>query len=114
MDLAKQKRIDKEMKRLIKLFEEVPKDLLSTVSSLVQNAAFMSISLEDLQDAINMNGFVEVYQNGAQTGMKKRPEVDIYNTMVKNHASILKQLVDLLPAQEGVKKKDQLLEFLKK
>lgn len=115
MDLAKQNRINKEMKRLIKLFDEVPKDLLSTVSSLVQNAAFMSISLEDLQDAINTKGFVDTYQHGSgQFGTKKTPEIEIYNTMIKNHASIMRQLVDLLPASDGVKKKDQLLEFLKK
>lgn len=29
--------------------------------------------------------------------LKKSPEVEIYNTMIKNHLSIMKQLTDLLP-----------------
>lgn len=44
------------------------------------------------------NGYTEPYQNGAnQSGQKKRPEVDVYNTMIKNYASVIKQLTELLP-----------------
>ena len=108
-------RISKEIKRLKKLFAEIPRDLMSTVISLINNAAFMSITLEDLQEAIIKKGVVDIYVHGTnQTGTKKTPEVDIYNSMIKNQMQIMKQLVDLLPAQENVKKKDQLLEFLKK
>lgn len=58
----------------------------------------MSVSLEDLQEAINEKGYIEEYQNGAnQKGVKKCSEVEIYNTMVKNYSSVTKQLTDLVP-----------------
>jgi hypothetical protein len=111
----KAERIEKEIKRIKKLFKVVDKDTLATVQSLVKNAAFMSITLDDLQDAMNQNGVISEYQNGEnQWGTKKSPEVEIYNTMIKNHMAIMKQLVDLLPEQETNHKKDMLLEFLKK
>ena len=63
-------------------------------------------------DYIREKGFVEEYQNGAnQFGVKKCSEVEIYNTMIKNYSSIVKQLVDLLPndARSGG---DELLDFI--
>jgi hypothetical protein len=113
---AKYERIDKEMKRLRKLLKDIPKDTMGSVSSILKNAAFMSITLDDLQDAMNRNGVISEYQNGEnQWGTKKSPEVEIYNTMIKNHMTIMKQLVDLLPDNHAdSKKKDVLLEFLRK
>ncbi|MBW8381944.1 MAG: hypothetical protein K0M69_05410 [Youngiibacter sp.] len=97
-DLTKQERIEKELARLKKLFKDIPDDKRNTVSSLLANTAFMTITLEDLQNEINVKGVVSDYQNGSnQWGKKKSPEIDIYNTMIKNHASLIKQLVDLLP-----------------
>jgi hypothetical protein len=96
--LTKDDRIKREIRRLKKLFEDIPKDTLSRVMSLINNAAFMTITLEDLAGAIIRDGAVSEYQNGEnQWGTKKSPEVEIYNTMIKNHASVIKQLTDLIP-----------------
>ncbi len=112
---AKEERVDKEMKRIKKLLRVLNKETLATLHSLIKNAAFMSVTLDDLQDAMNRNGVISEYQNGEnQWGTKKSPEVEIYNTMIKNHMAIMKQLVDLLPEQDSNQKKDMLLEFLKK
>jgi hypothetical protein len=111
----KAERIEKEIRRIKKLFKVLDKDTLATLQSLVRNAAFMSVTLDDLQDAMNANGVISEYQNGEnQWGTKKSPEVEIYNTMIKNHMAIMKQLVDLLPERDSNQKKDMLLDFLKK
>lgn len=116
MDLNdKHERIEKEIRRIRKLLKVLDKDRLATIQSLVKNAAFMSITLDDLQDTMNEQGVISQYQNGEnQWGTKKSPEVEIYNTMVKNHMAIMKQLVDLLPESDSNSKKDLLLDFLKK
>lgn len=99
-DLEKIERISKETKRLYKLFSKMDAKIKKSVQSLVDNAAFMAITLEDLMEIINTNGVTEEYQNGAnQSGVKKSSEVEVYNTMVKNHMNIMKQLTDLLPKQ---------------
>lgn len=85
--------------------------MLYTVISLIQNAAFMSITLEELQDTINENGCISEYQNGEnQFGTKKSPEIDIHIAMTRNHAAIIKQLSDLVPPE---KKKDSKLQALR-
>jgi len=118
----KEKRIKKEVNRLKKLFNDMPPKTMNKVISLIKNAAFMTITLEDLQDAINTeNGLVSKYQNGeTQWGTKKSPEVEIYNTMIKNHMGIMRQLTDLMPAPtipqktEEENKKDEFNRILRR
>ena len=110
--LERQKKEEKRIKRLLKA---VDKDTLSTMQSLIENAAFMSVTLSDLQKSMLENGVISEYQNGEnQWGTKKSPEVEIYNTMIKNYMAIVKQLVDLLPERDSTKKNDLLLDFLRK
>ena len=62
----------------------------------------MAVTLEDLRDSINENGCVSEYQNGEnQHGTKKSPEVEVYNTMIKNYTTVIKTLCDLLPESNG-------------
>lgn len=101
--IEKLDRIRKETNRLKRIFKGLEKDAMSSVLSLINNAAFMSVTLEDLQKTINEEGAVSEYQNGEnQWGTKKSPEVEIYNTMVKNQMAIIRQLTDLLP--KGIEK----------
>ena len=108
---TKQQRMDAEIKRLCKLFAEADESRKSVMQSLIENAAFMAVTLEDLQKEINENGAVSTYKNGEnQYGTKKSPEVEIYNTMIKNHAAVLKQLSDMLT--DSSSQKNELMEFV--
>ena len=105
MDVERENRIKKEKNKLKKQFSKIDEKKKQLVQRLIENAAFMAITLEDLQDEINMNGCISEYKNGEnQYGTKKSPEVEIYNTMVKNYVAVIRQLTDLLP--EGVEKTD--------
>ena len=104
----KDKRIKKETLKLKKLFKEISPDTMETVLSLVKNAAFMTITLEDLQETINTDGAVSEYKNGEnQFGTKKSPEVEIYNTMIKNHMGIIRQLTDFMPEPPKIIPKEE-------
>ena len=103
----KLKRIDIERERLKNLFSDMPVSTMDKTISLIDNAAFMTITLQDLQDHINKNGAISEYQNGLnQWGTKKSPEVEVYNTMLKNHMNIIKQLTDLMPCEIPIPKKE--------
>lgn len=107
MNIEKDKKIKSEIKRLTTILKELDKNTIKGVKSLIDNAAFMSVTLSELQDTINKDGPVCEYKNGEnQYGTKKSPEVDIYNTMVKNHMAIMKQLNELLPKGSGGEKDD--------
>ena len=111
-DMGEVKKRSKELNKLKKIFKDIEPNKQKTVEKLIENAAFMAESLNELQEVIREKGFVEEYHNGAnQSGVKKCSEVEIYNTMIKNYSSIIKQLVDLLPNGAG-SGGDELLDFI--
>lgn len=106
-NLTKDEKVKKEMRRLKRIYKDMDPDVKKATQSLIENAAFIAVTLEDLQETINREGVISEYQNGAnQWGTKKSPEVEIYNTMVKNHMAIIKQLTDLLPKEVKVVEED--------
>lgn len=95
---VKNTEVRKEFLKLKKIYRFLPKETFKVNENLIKNAAFMAVSLEELQAIIDKNGYTEEYKNGQnQMGMKKTSEVDIYNTYIKNYTTIIKILNDLLP-----------------
>ena len=75
-ELTKEQKIKKEIARLKRVVKDLDKNKLQTVESLIKNAAFMAVSLEELQEIINAEGYVVEYQNGEnQKGTKQRDAV---------------------------------------
>ena len=110
-ELTKEQKIKKEIARLKRVFKDLDKNKLQTVESLIKNAAFMAVSLEELQEIINAEGYVVEYQNGEnQSGTKQSDAVKTHIAMTKNHAAIIKQLTDLVPPE---KKKESKLQALR-
>ena len=93
-----EKAIKKEENRLKKIYTGIEKKRKNVIPGLIQRAAFMRISLEELEQDLNIYGFTEWFSQGDQEPYKrKRPEADLYNTMNSNYQKIIKQLTDLLP-----------------
>ena len=91
-------RIRKEKKRLAEIFKDLEENKLKTCQALIDRAAFITISLEDLEEQLNETGWVEYYQNGEnQSGMKKAAAADVHISLTKNLNAIVKQLLDLVP-----------------
>lgn len=79
---------------------------------LVQNLVFIEGQLAQLQGEIREKGVVCEYQNGEnQWGTRKSPEVDVYNALLKNYISGIKQLNEIFGEQAQAE--DELIEFLK-
>lgn len=111
--IAIHERIEEEQKRLTRQFTQLDNKTKKVVQSLIENAAFMAVTLQDLQETIRKDGVVAEYQNGAnQWGTKKSPEVEVYNSMIKNHVTIMKQLADLLPKGKTKIEKDPFDDFV--
>jgi len=78
---------------------------------LVQNLVFIEEQLSQLQGEIREKGVVCEYQNGEnQWGTRKSPEVDVYNALLKNYISGIKQLNEIFGEQAQAD--DELIEFL--
>ena len=105
--ILKQQEIKKEITKLNRLFKDMDIQIKKAAQSTIENAAFMAVTLRELQDYMNENGLTCEYQNGEnQFGTKKSPEVEIYNTMIKNFVSTMKAITDLLPREIANKIKD--------
>lgn len=59
-ELSKDDKIKKEMNKLKRIFKDIRKDRKSLCENLIKNAAFMSVTLEELQEDINNRGTVIV------------------------------------------------------
>ncbi|WP_405317593.1 hypothetical protein [Faecalibacillus faecis] len=110
--IDKNKKIKKETQRLKKLFKELPENKKKMAEKLIENAAFMSITLDELKDDIKLYGVKETYVNGAnQYGFKESIESKTYNTMIKNYMNIIKQLNDMLPEDKKINEDDEFEQF---
>jgi hypothetical protein len=111
--MDKDERIKTEIKRLKTIFSKMSVNTKKVTKSLIENAAFMAITLEDLQVHINKNGVTVEYQNGEnQHGTKRSPEVDVHLSMTKNHNQIMKQLVELIPKDPPKQESDGFDDFV--
>lgn len=91
-------RIKREKDRLLEIFKDLEPNKLKTCQALIERAAFITISLEDLELLLNETGWVEPYQNGEnQFGLKKAAAADVHISLTKNLNAIVKQLLDLVP-----------------
>ena len=99
--IDKEELIKKEVAKLTRTFKSLSAGTKSSITNLINEAAFMSVSLSELRTIINKKGYTEIYQNGEnQKGVKKSAEVDIYNSLIKHYMAIMKQLLELLPKSE--------------
>ena len=100
--MEKAKRIRKEENRLKKIYKNIKDEKKQTVQGLIQRAAFMRVTLEDFEEDLDQNGFVEMFQQGINQDPyeRKRPVADLYNTMNTSYQKIIKQLTDLLQKDE--------------
>lgn len=112
-NLTKDEIVKKERTKLNAIYNKLDTKTKKAVSTLVDEAAFMAASLYELKKIINEKGYTEEYQNGQnQKGIKKCSEVEIYNTIIKNYMSCIRQLTDLLPKQKEKDPDDGFEDFI--
>ena len=105
----KEQRVQEEYNRLLELFSKAPAGQLRLALPLIQNAAFMKITLDDLQKSINADGCSEEYMNGAnQYGKKASADLQAYNSLIKNYNTVTERLGKLLPPEKRESRLEQL------
>lgn len=106
-DKQRKTKIKKEQKRLQDIFKNLDTNKKKGVEKLIEDAAFMAVTLEETRQIIARDGIVETYQNGAnQTGVKKSSAVEVYDKMVNTYSRVVKQLIDLIPERVVIDPKE--------
>lgn len=109
----KKKEIKKEINKLTKIFKKIDVNIYNIAKNLIDEAAFMSVTLKENRKYIEEHGVKELYMNGkGQFGYKESVESKNYNTMIKNYTSVIKQLIDFLPKEEKKNAGEDLLKFI--
>lgn len=107
-DETKSERINTEKNRLNRIYRDVAKEQKDIAQGLIIRAAFMRVTLEDMENDLDDKGFVELFSQSEKTEPyeRERPVARLYNTINKNYQSIIKQLTDLLPKVDANAEKD--------
>jgi len=106
-------RIEYETERLLELFKDVPAEQMQIANNLIQRVAFMQVTLEDMEEDIRAKGTIELSRTRPRK-LRERTVVKMYNAMIRNYTSTIKQLLDRLPSQKADETDDELLKFLQR
>ena len=112
--VLKQKQIKQEVSRLKKICKDLGKGRIKMVEGLINEAAFMKITLEETRQTLIEEGTTEVFKQGSQEFTRKTPALDVYTTLINKYSTIMKQIIDLLPEVERKQEADELTKFLKR
>ncbi len=112
--LEREKKIKQEINRIKKLYKDFPKEKAKVLEGLINEAAFMKLTLQETREDIIKNGTIELFEQGEQCFNRERPEVKIYTTFMQRYSNVMKQLIDLLPVEIKKEEADALMEFVRK
>lgn len=112
--MDKDKAIQNEINKLNNIFSDLPDDKKQLSEGLIQNAAFMHITLLELQkDVLSQGAMIRVQSGNGFDTIKDNPAQKAYTTMISRYSAVIDQLNKMLPSNAIQQKNDELLEFLK-
>lgn len=114
MDDTLYTRQKKEQNRIKKIYKNLPKERLELAKKLIERAAYMLVSLEDMEAKISEDGLVVVMPQGSYEIERAHPLLQPYNAMVKNYNATIKQLNEMSPNSDAEKAGQALMMFATK
>lgn len=104
--------IAKEFVKLKKNLKEIDESRKLTIEKLLQEAAFMTVTLDETRQIITRDGIIEEYQNGAtQKGLKKSSAVEVYDKLLTSFAKVVEQINKSLPEPIPPDVSDSIMSF---
>ena len=97
--MNREERIEEEVERLNDIFEDVTPEKKKVAQGIIEEVAFMRITLQDLKEEINENGTIDIMPQGEYSIRRQSPEVQTYNTMIQRYNTAYKELFNLLPKE---------------
>ncbi|WP_312754026.1 hypothetical protein [Rummeliibacillus suwonensis] len=104
-----------EINRLNAIFRDVSEDSVDVAKELIERIAFMTITLEILEDTIKTKGPTYIFKQGSQVMLVENPAQRSYNAMINRYTSAYEKLFNLLPKElknkPSAKEKDAFQAF---
>ena len=100
--MAKKTEEQKEIKRLTEIYKGLPPKQFALAVGLIAEAARLRVRCNMLWQDLQENGEVELFSQGDQDPYEReRPASRIYTAANKSYQSIIKQLNDMIPKDDG-------------
>jgi hypothetical protein len=98
--------IEEEIRRFDHIFEFMPEDKKRIAKRLIERVAFMTVTLQILEDQIKTKGPTYQFKQGSQEMIVENPAQKSYNAMINRYTTAYDKLFGLLP-KEGITVKDE-------
>lgn len=110
----KNKLIKKEENGLKRMFTNLDPKKKPLAHRLCANAAYIKVSLEEMQEDIDENGYYEKFSQGKDQEPydRIRPVVNTFNSFTSGYQKYMKQLTEMLPKQVKIDKGDGFEDFV--
>lgn len=115
--MTKEKRIENEIKRINKIFNDIPQNKKDLTKELIKRASFLLIMAEDMEKEINtLDRVLETTINASQQFVKANPIFKEYRDTVKSYQAVIKQLTDLVKEDDKAATQivNPLIDFISK
>ncbi|TCT23382.1 hypothetical protein EDD68_10796 [Melghiribacillus thermohalophilus] len=106
------KLIEAEIRKLKSIFKDISEDKQKVAERLIERVAFMTITLEILEDEIKRKGPTYKFEQGSQKMIIENPAQKSYNTMVNRYTAAYSKLFDLLPKEPPKEEDDGFDSFV--
>lgn len=103
--------IQVEIDRILDLFGDISDDERQVILPLAERVAFMTITLEILEDTIKLKGPTYTFVQGKQRMIIENPAQKSYNVMINRYTAAYKQLMSYLPQHKAAEVGDGFDEF---
>ena len=92
-----------EIERLTEIYKGLPPKQFALAQGLIAEAARLRVRLDKLWEDLTENGEVEMFSQSENTdpSERERPASRIYTATNKSYQSIIKQLNDMIPKDDG-------------
>lgn len=109
--MEKFERIENKNAELMRVFAALPESALKVATDLINQAAFIAVTLEDLAESMNADGTTETYTNGKnQTGRKISSDAKLYTQLISKYTTIITRLISLVP-EERTKSRPAIIDI---
>lgn len=103
--------IAEEIEKLNELFVSLDTEKKQLAESLINRVAFMTITLQILENNVKTKGPTYLFKQGSQQMYVENPAQKSYNTMINRYTAALNSLFGLLPKDNVSDEDDDFVNF---
>ena len=106
--------ISMNMKKFNSILQNLPEEKQALALNLFEEMEFMKQTMSELREQVKEQGTIQTFNQGQTSYPRENPALTAYNKTMGRYNQTYKQLIDILPEDDGDQKEDELMEFIAK